>query len=58
MSYTVKGFKAAISSGDFGFMWQNAAILAGYVFIFISGTILYFVYKYKKQYGRMAKDAN
>ena len=57
MSYTVKGFKAAISSGDFGFMWQNAAILAGYAFVFIAGTILYFVYKYKKQYGRLAKDA-
>ena len=53
MSYTVKGFKAVISSGDFAFMWQNAAIVSGFAVVFMAGTIAYFVYKYKRQYGRL-----
>src|SRR5699024_525905 len=30
MTYTVAGFKAVVSSGDFSVMWQNAGILLAY----------------------------
>jgi putative membrane protein len=34
----VAGFKAVISSGDFGFMWENAAVLAGFIGVLMAGT--------------------
>lgn len=42
MTYTVAGFKAVISSGDFSVMWQNAGILFGFIALFVAGTITYF----------------
>jgi putative membrane protein len=38
MTYSVAGFKAVISSGDFGFMWENAAVLAGFIGVLMAGT--------------------
>ncbi|MEH7481376.1 YhgE/Pip domain-containing protein [Neobacillus drentensis] len=53
MSYSVQGFKAVISSGDYSFMWQNFMILIGFMLIFSVGTIAYFTirlnHKYKHQ---------
>lgn len=50
MTYSVKGFKAVISSGDYSFMWQNAGILA----VFIIGSMLislgYFIWKFNQKY--------
>ena len=51
MTYSVAGFKAVVSSGDFGVMWQNAGILLGFSIVFIVGTWLYFIMKYKRQYA-------
>jgi len=49
MTYTVRGYKAVISSGNFGFMWENV----GFLFVFISISILltlgYFLLKFKKE---------
>jgi len=42
MSYSVQGFKAVISSGDYSFMWQNFMILLGFMLAFALGTIAYF----------------
>ncbi|MGF6951539.1 YhgE/Pip-like protein [Neobacillus sp. B4I6] len=53
MSYSVQGFKAVISSGDYSFMWQNFMILLGFMLTFSIGTIAYctlrFNHKYKHQ---------
>lgn len=52
MTYTVQGFKAVISSGNYDFMWYNAALLGGFILVFMAGTMYYFTIKYKKQYAR------
>ncbi|WP_226682598.1 YhgE/Pip domain-containing protein [Sutcliffiella horikoshii] len=49
MTYSVSGFKAVISSGDIGYMWENAMILGGFMVVLLAGTWAYFVYKFKKQ---------
>ena len=51
MTYSVAGFKAVVSSGDFGVMWQNAGILLGFSIVFMVGTWLYFMMNYKRQYA-------
>ena len=48
MTYSIKGFKAAVSSGDFSFMWQNAGILFLFTLIFATGTFLYFRRAHKR----------
>lgn len=50
MTYSVSGFKAVISSGDFGAMWTNVGILFVFIALFVAGTWTYFVLKYKKTY--------
>lgn len=57
MTYSVFGFKAVISSGDFAFMWKNAFILLGFTIILATGTILYFTIKHKRQFHSMMEDA-
>src|SRR5699024_10447508 len=42
MTYSVAGFKAVISSGDYDVMWQNAGMLLGFSLVFILLTMLYF----------------
>src|SRR5699024_3520846 len=39
MTYSVSGFKAVISSGDFSAMWQHAAVVCGFIALFEAGTI-------------------
>ncbi|MDG4656725.1 YhgE/Pip domain-containing protein [Ectobacillus antri] len=53
MTYSVSGFKAVISSGDFGFMWQNAAILGAYIGVMALGTIVTLTIIHKRYFGRM-----
>lgn len=50
MTYSVSGFKAVISSGDFNYMWHQAGILALYGLSFMTGTILYFTGMFKKRF--------
>ncbi|MEH7354784.1 YhgE/Pip domain-containing protein [Neobacillus drentensis] len=50
MTYSVSGFKAVISSGDFSYMWQNATILLGFLVAFALGTIAYFTMRHRHQY--------
>ncbi|QTC42036.1 YhgE/Pip domain-containing protein [Bacillus sp. V3] len=57
MTYSVSAFKAVISSGDFGFMWQNLFILLGYFLVFIVLTSIFFVGLFKKQYSKTAEAA-
>lgn len=50
MTYTVFGFKAVISSGDFSMMWTNVFILLGFITVFIVGTVIYFNMQFRKKY--------
>jgi putative membrane protein len=50
MSYSVQGFKAVISSGDYSFMWQNFMILLGFMLTFSIGTIAYFTMRFNHKY--------
>ncbi|MBA4535689.1 YhgE/Pip domain-containing protein [Bacillus aquiflavi] len=57
MTYTVHGFKAVISSGDFGFMWQNVGILSIFILIFMVGTLGYFNFKHKRQFASTVEQS-
>ncbi|WP_462408924.1 YhgE/Pip family protein [Neobacillus sp. Marseille-QA0830] len=52
MTYSVKGFKAVISSGDSGYMWQNLSILAGYIVIFAICTLSYLTKRFKSSFHK------
>ncbi|MFX3625197.1 MAG: YhgE/Pip family protein [Ectobacillus sp.] len=55
MTYSVAGFKAVISSGDFGFMWKNAGILLVYIGLMAAGTIATLSLIHKRYFGRFAE---
>jgi putative membrane protein len=50
MTYSVSGFKAVISSGDFSYMWENTMILLSFLLVFALGTIAYFTLRVRHQY--------
>lgn len=50
MTYSVSGFKAVISNGDYNFMWHNASILFAFMLGSIILSIGYFIWKHKKQF--------
>ncbi|MNJ61287.1 ABC-2 family transporter protein [compost metagenome] len=43
MTYSVSGYKAIISSGEFSVAWQHMGILAGFGVIFLAITMVYFL---------------
>ncbi|WP_026671813.1 YhgE/Pip domain-containing protein [Alkalihalobacterium bogoriense] len=51
MTYTVWGYKAIISSGDFAFMWQNIGILILFMFLMFVVTRYYFSLMYKRRFA-------
>lgn len=55
MTYTVLGFKAVISTGDYSVMWQKTGILAIYMVIFAVITLLFFI---RKARNRNAEEEN
>lgn len=56
MTYTVSGFKAVISSGNFAVMWQNAGVLLGFTSVFMIGAFSYFLLMFKRKYGSFPED--
>ncbi|MBS2771747.1 YhgE/Pip domain-containing protein [Anoxybacillus rupiensis] len=56
MTYSIQGFRSVISSGDFSFMWENAAILAIYLVFGAFSTALYFIYWHKRKFHKTAKQ--
>ncbi|MBD3110270.1 YhgE/Pip domain-containing protein [Bacillus sp. AGMB 02131] len=48
MTYSVKGYKAAISSGDMSVLWSNVGTLCIFTALFVVGSISYFFIKFKK----------
>lgn len=57
MTYSVSGFKAVISSGDFSFMWQQAGILAIFIGAMMIGTIGYFFFALRKNKREELEEA-
>ncbi|MEN1938514.1 YhgE/Pip domain-containing protein [Paenibacillus sp. 102] len=55
MTYSVSGFKAVVSSGDFGFMWQNVGILMIFIVLLSLGTIGSLAWMHKRKYGKLAE---
>lgn len=50
MTYSVSGFKAVISSGDYTAMWQNAGILVVFALGFMLLTLSYFIVMFKRKF--------
>jgi putative membrane protein len=48
MTYTISGFRAIISTGDFSFMWTNIAHIAIFAAIFLAASLTFFTVKFKK----------
>ncbi|CAM4087220.1 membrane protein [Bacillus manliponensis] len=57
MTYSVSGFKAIVSSGDFNFMWQNAGILVVFIVLLSVGTIASLTWMHKRQFGKFTEEA-
>lgn len=57
MTYSVQGFKAVISSGDYAVMWQNAGVLLGFTALFVAGTIIYFVIQFRNRESTISETA-
>ena len=49
MTYSISGFRAVISTGDFGFMWENSGYLAVFFVLFLAATMSFFIVKFKRQ---------
>jgi len=58
MTYSVKGFKAVISSGDYSFMWQNVGILAVYIIGSMLISLGYFIWKFNQRYKNNEAEHN
>lgn len=54
MTYTVQGFKAAISTGDMGFFGFNIAILLTYMIAFLAITCGFFALLFAKRHSKEA----
>lgn len=57
MTYTVDGFKAVISSGNYSVMWQNAGILALFTIASLLLTLSYFIVMFKRKFATMQETA-
>lgn len=51
MTYTIQAFKAAISTGDFDFYWENIAVLGSIIVVCLLVTFGYFQLLFKKRYS-------
>jgi putative membrane protein len=49
MTYTIAGFRAVISTGNFRFMWENIAVIFIFFIVFVTATLTFFVVKFKRQ---------
>ncbi|GHH98537.1 hypothetical protein AM1BK_20800 [Neobacillus kokaensis] len=56
MTYTVSGFKAVISSGDYSFMWHNLTILFSYIVVFALLTTSYLTIRHNAKYKIAAQQ--
>ena len=54
VTYTVRGFRAAISTGDMSYWTQNVFVLLAFMACFLFSTCLLFIFLYKKHYAKEA----
>lgn len=57
MTYTVQGYKAAISSGVWSDFWYNSAILGVFIVLMASVTLVYFVAQFRRHGAEVAEKA-
>ncbi|TWL40232.1 hypothetical protein CHCC14431_1567 [Bacillus licheniformis] len=48
MTYSIAGYRAVISSGDYAYMWEQAAVLGGVAIVMMALTLIYFKVLLKK----------
>jgi len=48
MTYSISGFRAVISTGDYGFMWENIGFMAVFFGLFLAATLSFFIVKFKR----------
>jgi len=53
MTYTVDGFKAVISSGEYSVMWQSTGILLIFTIVSLLLTLSYFLVMFKRKFATM-----
>lgn len=58
MTYSVFGFKAVISSGDFSFMWENAGKLLLFIVATMVGTIAYLTVQHRRQFTAVVEKTS
>lgn len=56
MTYSVQAFKASISTGDMTFLFQNYAVLFGYMVVLLLITFGYFMLLHTKRYSKVAEE--
>ncbi|MDA2381605.1 YhgE/Pip domain-containing protein [Bacillus cereus] len=56
MTYSVSGFKAVVSSGDFNFMWKNIGMLMIFIVVLSLGTIASLTLMHKRQFKNVAEN--
>ncbi|MGG3466731.1 YhgE/Pip domain-containing protein [Neobacillus pocheonensis] len=49
MTYSISGFRAIISTGDYSFMWNNIGHIAIFFVLFLAATLTFFIVKFKRQ---------
>ncbi|MDI3409675.1 hypothetical protein QKW52_01375 [Bacillus sonorensis] len=49
MTYSIAGYRAIISSGDYDYMWKQAAVLGGMAIVMMALTIIYFWWLLRKE---------
>ncbi|KAF0993790.1 YhgE/Pip domain-containing protein [Geobacillus sp. TFV-3] len=58
MTYSVFGFKAVISSGDFSFMWENVGKLLLFIVVMMAGTITYLTIQHRRRFATVVEQAS
>lgn len=48
MTYSISGFRAIISTGDYSFMWDNIGHIAIFFVLFLAATLTFFIVKFKR----------
>ncbi|WP_406651820.1 YhgE/Pip family protein [Bacillus cereus] len=56
MTYSVSGFKAVVSSGDFNFIWQNIGVLMIFIVVLSLGTIVSLTLMHKRKFKNVVEN--
>lgn len=56
MTYSVRAFKAAISTGDISYLWHNVFILVGFTLGFIIISIIFFNALFKRKFSHVVEE--